>query len=392
MPRLASLRTSETPSALSSRGLRIAFIGARGVGGTYSGIETYYEEVGSRLAARGHQVTAYCRNHFTPAVSHYRGIEVRRLPTLRTKHFETASHSLLSTVDSLRRGFDVVQYHAIGSAPLCFLPRLAGAATVVSVRGLDWQRAKWGWMARTALRMGEWASARLPTGTVVVSDTLRSHYREVHGREPHLIPNPVPPVERCGLGGFVDRGLEPRSYLLFAGRVSPEKHVHTLIEAAAPLLDRVQLVIAGGSSHSDAYVSEVRALGGDRVHFLGQVDREAMRALLSNAFAFVLPSALEGLSIGLLEALAYGNCIVASDIPENREVVGGAGLYVPVGDAESLRETLALLVREPDRAARLRRRALERAAELPDWDRVAELTESFFFSCCRPDRVSRGRK
>jgi glycosyltransferase involved in cell wall biosynthesis len=221
----------------------------------------------------------------------------------------------------------------------------------------------------------------------VVSDTLRSHYREVQGREPHLIPNPVPAVERCGLGGFLNRGLEPRSYLLFAGRVSPEKHVHTLIEAATPLLDRVQLVIAGGSSHSDDYVDEVRALGGDRVHFLGQVDKEAMRALLSNAYAFVLPSALEGLSIGLLEALAYGNCIVASDIPENREVVGEAGLYVPVGDVESLRATLARLVREPDRAARLRRRALERAGELPDWDRVANLTESLFLSLVCRDSV-----
>jgi glycosyltransferase involved in cell wall biosynthesis len=372
----------------ASRPLRIAFIGARGVGGTYSGIETYYEEVGSRLAARGHRVTAYCRTHFTPPVGSYRGIEVRRLPSLRTKHLETVSHSLLSTLDSLRRRYDVVQFHAIGSAPLSFLPRLAGAATVVSVRGLDWQRAKWGWVARAALRVGEWASTLFPTGTVVVSDTLRRHYREVYGREPHLIPNPVPPHERCGLGALVDRGLSPRSYLLFAGRISPEKHVHTLIEAAAPLLDRIQLVIAGGGSHTGEYVSRVRALGGDRVHFLGQVDRDAMRSLLSNAFAFVLPSALEGLSIGLLEALAYGNCIVASDIPENREVVGDAGLYVPAGDVGGLRQALSGLVQEPGRAEQLRRRALQRAAELPDWDRIAELTESFFFSCCRPRKVS----
>lgn len=360
--------------------MRIAFIGARGVGGTYSGIETYYEEVGSRLAARGHKVTAYCRRHFTPPVDEFRGMRVRRLPSLRSKHLETASHSLLATLDSLRHGFDVVQFHAIGSAPLAFLPRIAGAATVVSVRGLDWQRSKWGRIARAALRLGEWASTRMPNGTVVVSDTLRSHYRKVHGREPHLIPNPVPPVERRELGSLASRGLASRGYLLYAGRISPEKHVHTLIEAAKPLLGDIQLVIAGGGSYADEYVRRVQELGAGDVVFLGQVDRETMRGLLSNAFAFVLPSALEGLSVGLLEALAYGNCVVVSDIPENREVVGDAGAYVPVGDVSSLRATLAALVREEGLAENLRRRARQRAAELPDWDRVALLTESYFLS------------
>ena len=133
----------------SSRSLKIAFIGARGVVGTYSGIETYYEEVGSRLAAKGHQVTAYCRSYFTPDIESFRGITIRRLPAIRTKHLETLSHSVLSTADSVFRGFDIIQFHAIGSAPLALVPRLFGSKTVVSVRGLDWQRAKWGGFART---------------------------------------------------------------------------------------------------------------------------------------------------------------------------------------------------------------------------------------------------
>jgi glycosyltransferase involved in cell wall biosynthesis len=323
-------------------------------------------------------VTAYCRSHFTPAVPEYRGIRVRRLPCLRSKHLETLSHSVLSTVDCLARDYDVVQFHAIGSAPLACLPRLAGTVTVVSVRGLDWQRSKWGWLARASLKFGEWASTKAPNGTVVVSQTLRDHYLETHGREPHLIPNPVPAAERRPLGPLVSRGLTPRGYLLYAGRISPEKHVHTLIEAARPLLGRIRLVIAGGGRESDEYVRRVRALGDPEVIFLGQVDRATMRSLLSHAYAFVLPSTLEGLSIGLLEAVAYGNCIVASDIPENREVVGDAGIYVPVGDVARLRATLDTLVSCPDRAQQLRQRSLQRAQELPDWDRVADLTESYF--------------
>ena len=119
---------------MTTRKLKIAFIGARGVVGTYSGIETYYEEVGSRLAGRGHEVTAYCRMHFTPKVDTHRGVKVRRLPALRGKHFETITHSTLCTLDSFLRDFDIIQYHAIGSAPLAWLPRLAGRTTVVSVR------------------------------------------------------------------------------------------------------------------------------------------------------------------------------------------------------------------------------------------------------------------
>ena len=168
--------------------LKIAFIGARGVGGTYSGIETYYEEVGSRLAARGHEVTAYCRTYFTPDTELYRGIRVRRLPSLRSKHLETLSHSVLSTFDALFRDYDIVQFHALGSAPLSILPRVFGKKTVVSVRGLDWQREKWGRFARWVLRTGEWASVRFPSGTTVVSGTLRDHYRRNHGRSTGLPP------------------------------------------------------------------------------------------------------------------------------------------------------------------------------------------------------------
>src|ERR1700724_1226857 len=125
---------------MGERKLKVAFVGGRGVVGTYSGIETYYEEVGARLAARGHAVTAYCRDYFTPDLAEYRGLGLRRPPCMRPTHLETLSHSLLAPFACLWDGFDVVQYHAVGSAPLAALPRLFGRTTVVSVRGLDWQR------------------------------------------------------------------------------------------------------------------------------------------------------------------------------------------------------------------------------------------------------------
>jgi len=364
---------------VAPRKLEIAFIGARGVIGTYSGIETYYEEVGSRLADRGHRVTAYCRRYFTPDVPSHRGVLVRRLPSLRSKHLETLSHSLLATFDCLFRDFDVVQYHAIGSAPLALVPRVFGRKTVVSVRGLDWQRAKWGRFARFVLQCGEWASARCPTATAVVSEALQRRYRELHGRETAMIPNAVVVAEGRPPKRLLERGLEPGGYLLFAGRISPEKGVLELLEALRPLdLGGKQLAIAGGSSYSDDYVDEVKRAAGDGVVFLGRVDREMMEELYTSCHAFLLPSYMEGLSVALLEALSYGCCILASDIPENLEVIGDAGLTFPPGDVAAMRAALERVLTDPEAAEAARRRARERALARPDWDEVARLTEELY--------------
>ncbi len=363
---------------MSGRKLRIAFIGARGVGGTYSGIETYYEELGSRLAARGHEVTAYCRSYFTPDVPSYRGIQVRRMPSIRSKHLDTFSHSLLSTVDALRRRFDIVQYHAIGSAPLSFLPPLFGGTTILSVRGLDWQRAKWGGFARSVLRFGEWASVRCPTATVVVSRTLQRHYAREHRQIPYCIPNAVVPCAQRKAERITALGLGKGDFILFAGRLSPEKGVHTLLEAMRPLGDRMTLAIAGGSSYSDGYIEHLRSAAGGNVRFLGNVDHDMMAELYSNCYAYVLPSAMEGLSVGLLEALSHGACIVTTNIPENLEVVGDAGLSFPPGDVEALRGCLQKILDDPDLARDCRRRAGLRASAQPDWDDVARLTEELY--------------
>lgn len=370
-------------SGAAPKRLKIAFLGARGVVGTYSGIETYYEEVGSRLVSRGHQVTAYCRNYFTPEIDTYRGIRVRRLPCFQGKHIETMSHSLLGTLDSLLRPFDIVQYHAIGSAPLAWIPRLFGKKTVVSVRGLDWQRAKWGWAARTYLQTGEWASARCPNATCVVSGVLQDHYEREHGRRPYMIQNAVVPPVRAEVRQLREHGLGSGDFLLFAGRLSPEKGVHTLLEALRPLAEECRaagkkLVIAGGTSFTDDYIRRLRALAWEDVIFLGRVDRGYMQELLSHCHAYILPSVMEGLSVGLLEALSYGLCIVTTSIPENLEVVGDVALTFPAEDVEALRACLRTVLTDPEAVAEHRAKTARRAASWPDWDGVAELTEALY--------------
>jgi len=211
----------------------------------YSGIETYYEEIGKRLTGMGHQVTAYCRNYFTPPGQHHNGIRVVRLPTIRSKHLETLVHTFLSTLHVLIQPCDVVHYHALGPALFSFIPRMAGKKTMVTVQGLDWQRKKWGRIAAAVLRLGERAAVSLPSRTMVVSRTLQQHYRGRYGAETSYVPNGGLVREWRAPDKILDWGLEPGKYILFLGRFSPEKGCHLLVEAYETLDTDVKLVMAG---------------------------------------------------------------------------------------------------------------------------------------------------
>jgi glycosyltransferase involved in cell wall biosynthesis len=171
------------------RSVRVAFIGGRGVVSKYSGIESYYEQAGHELARLGHEVTVYCRSYFTPPMSTHNGMRVRRLPTVRSKHLETVVHTLLSTAHAMISDYGVVHYHCLGPALFSFLPRLAGKKTVVTVQGLDWQRGKWGRIASRILRWGEAAAVSSPDATMVVSRTLKQHYRQQYNRDTIYVPN-----------------------------------------------------------------------------------------------------------------------------------------------------------------------------------------------------------
>jgi glycosyltransferase involved in cell wall biosynthesis/peptidoglycan/xylan/chitin deacetylase (PgdA/CDA1 family) len=367
-----------SPAREPVRPLRIAFIGGRGIGSAYSGIERYYEELGTRLAAAGHTMIAYCRPHFAPREDVYRGIVVRRIPTLRSKHLETFVHTVLSTLDVCFRRVDLVQFHALGSSPFAWLPRLCGKRTVVSVRGLDWQRAKWGRVARAYLRFCESTSVHGPNATVVVSRTLQRHFEARFGRHVRFIPNgvvrttprPADGIRRFGLGGG--------DYFLYAGRLSPEKGLHVMIEAHRPI-DTVRLVLAGGSSYSEDYMAQLRAQGEGRVVFTGFLTGTLLQEIYSNALAFVLPSCMEGLSVALLEAMSYGLPVIASDIPENRELVDACGGYLfRLDDVGDLRRVMQEVAAAPEAARAVGTAARERVRAHFDWDRIASETEAFY--------------
>jgi len=351
--------------------LRVAFIGGRGLVSKYSGIETYYEEVGKRLVDMGHDVTVYCRSYFTPLQSTHQGMRLVRLPTFRSKHMETFVHTWLSTVHVMFSGCDIVHYHAQGPALFSFFPRLVGKKTVVTVQGQDWQRKKWGRFASFTLRLGEVASARLPNRTMVVSQTLQQHYRTGYGVHATYVPNGSMIRQRVPTSQIPEWGLEPDNYILFLGRFSPEKNCHLLIEAYEKLDTRAKLVLAGGSSYTNAYVDELRKHQSEQILFLDWVHGPALDELLTNAALFVLPSDLEGLSLALLDAMGAAVCVLTSDIPENREVMENTGFTFQPGDVADLERMLRLLLSDPCARTVAGRNAQARVQERYLWPRIA---------------------
>jgi len=372
--------------------LRVAFIGGRGVISKYSGIEAYYEEIGKRLAAMGHEVTIYCRNYFTPDLAEHNGVRLVRLPTVRTKHLETLLHTILSTLHAAFQGYDLVHYHALGPALFSSIPRVLGLKTAVTVQGLDWQRKKWGRLASNVLRLGEKASVKFPNATMVVSRTLRDHYRKVHRVDTFYVPNGGLLRDKSTPSKILDWGLEPAQYVLFLGRFSPEKGCHLLVQAFEQIETDVKLVMAGASSYCDEYSRELRTHASDRIRMLDWVSGETLDELLTNAMIFVLPSDMEGLSLALLDAMGAGLCVLTSDVPENREAIDGAGFSFKSGDASDLADRLRFLIANPAVREAAGRNARNRIEERYQWQHIAEEIEHVYTRVLGRNRTARAPK
>ena len=364
----------------SDHGLRIAMIGARGVPASWGGVERHVEELGARLAQRGHAVTVFCRAGYADATSAaHRGMQLVTLPTSRHRGAEALVHSLSAAARTLGHRYDIVHFHAVGPGLAAPLPRyLSGAKVVQTIHGLDAGRLKWGRVARTGLSAGTRMSARVPHATITVSRTLCEHYQQVYGRTAHYVQNGTTAGPRVGQDVLRERfGLTPGSYLLSVGRLVPEKAVDVLLRAFALLPGELRLVVAGGSSHTDDYAALVRELAArdPRVLLPGYVYGEDLAALYTNARAFVLPSLLEGLPLTLLEAVGYELPLVLSSIAPHLEVVGGerpgARLAEPgsvVGLRDALQRSMARPAVERTAAGLLRHQLLDHY----DWDRATD--------------------
>jgi glycosyltransferase involved in cell wall biosynthesis len=360
--------------------VRIALVGTRGVPAGYSGFETAVENVGARLAARGHDVTVYCRAHMVQrrADGAYRGMRLVYLPTVAGKHLDTPVHTLLSTLHlgAVRRP-DAAIYFIAGNSPFAGLGRLFGVPTAINVDGLDSQRAKWGPWARRYLRTTERAAPRLARVAITDSREVQELYRR-WGCETIYIPygSELDGDDDPSTPALAELGLEPRGYVLFVGRLVPENNAHVLVEAFRDLETDLRLVIVGDAPYADDYQARLRAAGDDRVVFAGYRFGAAYRELLRNAALFAAPTEVGGTHPVIVEAMAAGACVIVNDHPPNLETLGDAGVSYPGREgAEGLRRVLAALLADPAEMERHRAAAAERARRLYSWEAVTDAYE-----------------
>lgn len=366
--------------------MRIAMFGHKRIPSREGGIEIVVEELATRMAALGHEVTCYNRGGHHVSGAQFDGTFSGNLDQVRLKTVWTLDKKGLAAVTSsifaaLRSSFskaDVVHIHAEGPAVMCWLPKLFGKKVVVTVHGLDWQREKWkGGFGEKYIRTGERSAVRFANEIIVLSRNVQQYFLDTYGRETKWIPNGVNAPEILDADEITRQfALEKDGYFLFLGRLVPEKGVHYLIEAFRQTKTDKKLVIAGGTSDTEDYAEKLRKLveGDDRIRFTGFVQGQLLGELYSNAWVYVLPSDTEGMPLSLLEAMSYGNCCLVSDIPECAEVVESAAELFPAGNAQALADALQHL---SDDAATVRARkasARDYVCSRFDWDQITEKT------------------
>ncbi|MCP4418511.1 MAG: glycosyltransferase family 1 protein [Chloroflexi bacterium] len=373
--------------------MKIALLGTRGIPASYSGFETCVEQLGQRLILRGHDVTVYGRSHhITYKGSHYKGMRLVNLPTIANKYLDTMVHSFISSLHTLPQRYDIALYFIAGNSPVTWIPRLVGTKTLLNVDGLDWKREKWPKFAKQYIQFAEYLATKLPNVYLTDSLVVQGYYRDQFNDEPPYVPygsdvEILPPDKT-----LIQFGLEPQKYVLFVGRLVPENCVHHLVAAFHELETDMKCVIVGDAAYADEYKASLQSLaeGDSRIIFTGYVFGKGYQELGSNAYLFVESSGVGGTHPALVEAMAFGNCVITYDTPENLETIGEAGFaYEGKIGADSLQTVLQKLLDNPSLVQEYRKLAQQRANTTYTWEAVTDGYERLFYKACQQELPKR---
>lgn len=366
--------------------MKIAMYGHKRIPSREGGVEIVVEELATRMASAGNKVTCYNRKghhvsgseYDTDTGKEYKEIRIKTVPTIEKKGLAAVSSSFFAALCSAFGRYDVVHIHAEGPAAFCFIPKLFGKKVVVTVHGLDWQRAKWksGFGAKY-IHVGEKMAVKHANEIIVLSREVQKYFKETYGRKTRYIPNGVNKPELKAADIIKKKyNLDKNSYILYLGRIVPEKGEHYLIEAFKNTDTDKKLVIAGGSSDTDEYMDKLKtmAAGDERIIFTGFVQGQLLQELYSNAYIYVLPSDLEGMPLSLLEAMSYGNCCLTSDIKECAEVVEDKAVLFRKSDVKDLQDKLQSLCNDEVLVSKYKEQAADYICRKYNWDEITEKT------------------
>jgi glycosyltransferase involved in cell wall biosynthesis len=388
--------------------VKIALIGSRGIPARYSGFEQFYEQFAIRLAERGHEVTVYNRSHFIKDVKkEYKGVRIVSLPSIPTKHLDTITHTFLSSLHALFQGYDMVYYCIVGNSPLCWIPRMVGAKTLINVDGEDWAREKWSGFAKTYQKWCERVACRCSNVVIADAKGILKRYRERYSHETIFVPygaNIRPrgegSVDGCQM--IVDKGipatqqrtantqippalqkwnLMPENYIFYVGRFVPENAIDLLIRAYKRLDTGKKLVLVGDAPYTGDYKRHLKELAGDdeRIVFTGYAFDEDYRELSSNAYLYVQPAGIDGTRPALLDQMGFGNCVLVRNSAVNMEVIGDCGCFFDKDRLEdSLVEVLQELIEHPQKVTEYRSKVTSRIQNYYNWEWVTSFYEDLF--------------
>jgi glycosyltransferase involved in cell wall biosynthesis len=357
--------------------MKLAILGTRGIPANYGGFETFAEELSVRLASRGHDVTVYGRsNNIRYPHSSFKGVKLVILPTIGTKHLDTAAHTFLSVFHALFLRFDCVLMCNAANAIFALVPRFSATPIALNVDGIERKRKKWGPTARAWYRLSERLSTIIPNVVVTDAAVIRDYYRNEY-RAPSVMIAYGTTCERVESTETIDRlGVRSREYFLYVSRLEPENNAHVVISAYERVHTDKPLLIVGDAPYAHRYIEQLKSTRDTRIRFTGAIYGHPYRELQSHAYAYIQATEVGGTHPALIEGMGAGNCVLANDTPENHEVLGDCGLFFD--SADSLANRIRRTLEDPALVEELRAKALARAKTTYSWDAVADAYEKLF--------------
>jgi glycosyltransferase involved in cell wall biosynthesis len=350
--------------------LKFAILGTRGIPARYGGFETFAEELSTRLAARGHQVTVYCRQK---SPSPYRGVLLTCLPTIRHKYLDTIANTFLSTLHLLAHRNDAVLYCNAANAIFTWMPRVFGMPVALNVDGLERNRKKWNVLAKSWYQVSEWLATWMPNAVVTDAQAIADYYQQRYHRASNMIPYgaEIGPVESSAILDTLN--LEHHKYFLYVSRMEPENNALLVREAFEKIETPLKLALVGDAPYSAEYIAKVRDTKDPRIVIPGAIYGDGYKELDSHCFAYIHATEVGGTHPALIEAMGRGALTLYLDTPENAEVAGGAGIpFTHENLPEVIKSTSTMA---PEEREKWQSRAMKRVQERYSWDAVTDSYE-----------------
>ena len=359
--------------------MKIAIMGIRGIPANYGGFETFAEELSSRLVEKGHDVTVYGRsNNIKYKGEYYKGVRLKILPTISHKYFDTVAHTFLCVLHSLKERYDAILICNSANAIFSWIPRLVGTPVALNVDGLEWKRAKWNILGKNFYKFSEYLATFLPNIIVTDAREIEKYYLNKFGKPSVYIPYGTP-IGRVDSTDILKKfNVEPRKYILYVSRFEPENNPDKVVRAFEKVKTDMKLVMVGDAPYSSEFIRQFKNTKDPRIIFTGYVFGKGYREFQSNAYFYVQATEVGGTHPALLEGMGHGNCVLANDVPEHREVVGDAGFFFNVHKEGDLTNKMQYLIDHPEEVEKAREKAIKRIQDHYTWDKITEAYESLF--------------